>query len=357
MVLELSNRIGSIMVRYAAAACFTLLACNFAVAQESKAQQLIQQFQPMLKKHCIDCHSGSEPDAGVTLDHFNKPVDFLKGRKLWDRCLQRVQLKEMPPPESSEMSDEDRAKFQQLVNDIIEDYQCGLTPNPGQVTLRRLNATEYRNTVKELLQIDYALAASFPGDDVGYGFDNIGDVLTLPPLLMEKYFIAAEELSRQVFLTPPGGEKFLAAHSGSQLQGDGGGNSSRTVASEGTAFFNEQLPWGGPFNLKVTLSGDQAGDQPVMAAIFVGDKQVSKLTVPNDRDKPKTYNVDLKLKKGATKIGIRFLNDFYVAAANGQQAQDRNLNIHHVELSSIKHCWKQSRKRKMKKQPSTRCYR
>ena len=62
------------------------------------------------------------------------------------------------------------------------------------MTLRRLNRAEYRNTIRDLLGIDYPPAAGFPGDDVGYGFDNIGDVLTLPPLLMEKYMTAAEEI-------------------------------------------------------------------------------------------------------------------------------------------------------------------
>lgn len=67
--------------------------------------------------------------------------------------------------------------------------------NPGSVTLRRLNRSEYRNTVRDLVGIDFEPADDFPGDDVGYGFDNIGDVLTLPPILMEKYLCLPTRLA------------------------------------------------------------------------------------------------------------------------------------------------------------------
>jgi Protein of unknown function (DUF1592)/Protein of unknown function (DUF1588)/Protein of unknown function (DUF1585)/Protein of unknown function (DUF1587)/Protein of unknown function (DUF1595)/Ca-dependent carbohydrate-binding module xylan-binding/Planctomycete cytochrome C len=303
-------------------------------AQPAHGQALIDQIQPLLKKHCIDCHSGAEPDAGVTLEHFEKPVDYLKSRKLWDRAIQKVQLGEMPPADSGSMSDQERRQFQQLVTDAISDFECGLTPNPGQVTLRRLNATEYRNTIKELFKIDYAAASSFPGDDVGYGFDNIGDVLTLPPLLLEKYFLAAEEISRQVFATPPAGETYLSQMAGSELKGDGRGSSYRTLASEGTAWWTDQTPWGGPFQLKLTLSGDQAGGEPVRVAVLVDEKLIQNLTVANEAKQPKVFDIDLRLKKGNVKIAVKFLNDFYQPAKDGKPQLDRNLHVHHTELTS-----------------------
>ena len=79
---------------------------------------------------------------------------------------------------------------------------CEGPVSPGRVTLRRLNRHEYRNTIRDLLGVDYAPARDFPADDVGYGFDNIGDVLSLPPLLMEKYLAAAEEISALATVLP-----------------------------------------------------------------------------------------------------------------------------------------------------------
>ena len=56
-----------------------------------------------------------------------------------------------------------------------------------------MNRVEYNNTIRDLVEVDFRPADDFPSDDVGYGFDNIGDVLTLPPMLMEKYLAAAED--------------------------------------------------------------------------------------------------------------------------------------------------------------------
>ena len=69
-----------------------------------------------------------------------------------------------------------------------------LAPDPGRVTLRRLNRVEYRNTVRDLLGVEYRADEEFPADDTGHGFDNIGDVLSVSPLLLEKYLAAAQQV-------------------------------------------------------------------------------------------------------------------------------------------------------------------
>src|SRR5205814_302605 len=67
-------------------------------------------------------------------------------------------------------------------------------PDPGRVTLRRLNRVEYRNTIRDLMGVDYDTSDEFPADDSGYGFDNIGAAMSMSPLLMEKYLRAAEDI-------------------------------------------------------------------------------------------------------------------------------------------------------------------
>ncbi|MGY8689239.1 MAG: DUF1587 domain-containing protein, partial [Verrucomicrobiales bacterium] len=67
-------------------------------------------------------------------------------------------------------------------------------PDPGRVTVRRLNRVEYRNTIRDLIGVDFNTSAEFPEDDSGHGFDNITDVLTVSQMLMEKYFDAAKAI-------------------------------------------------------------------------------------------------------------------------------------------------------------------
>ena len=75
--------------------------------------------------------------------------------------------------------------------------------DPGRVTARRLNRVEYNNTIRDLLGVSLRPADEFPVDDSGYGFDNIGDVLSLSPMLMEKYLSAARAVARAAVFGEP----------------------------------------------------------------------------------------------------------------------------------------------------------
>ena len=299
-------------------------------------KQLKTQIQPLLKEHCLECHSGAEPEAGLSLEHFDTPKSFLKGRRVWEKAVQRMKLGDMPPRESNQLDDSKRKFLTDWITSTIEDFECGLAPNPGQVTLRRLNASEYRNTVRDLVGVDYKPADNFPADDVGYGFDNIGDVLTLPPLLMEKYVLAAEEISNQAIMTPPADKQFEANYAGGQLQlkdGKSTGDKELTLSSTADASFEEQIPWAGVFQLTVIASGDQAGDEPCKMLVLLDDKPVRELPVRNAREKPEEISLPLRLRPGKRKITLRFTNDFYVAKSGSTPQQDRNLHIHYVSLN------------------------
>ena len=114
----------------------------------------------------------------------------------------------MPPEGKPQPSEAESARFTQYLQSLLSKANCKIAHDPGRVTLRRLNRDEYNNTVRDLVGVDFRPADDFPSDDVGYGFDNIGDVLTLPPLLMEKYLAAAEAIADEAIVAddePDGG--------------------------------------------------------------------------------------------------------------------------------------------------------
>ena len=114
--------------------------------------------------------------------------------ELWHSVLKNVRAGIMPPPGKPKPS----ADELKTLEDWIKRDAFRADPNdpdPGRVTLRRLNRVEYRNTIRDLMGIDFRTDEEFPADDSGYGFDNIGDVLTISPLLLEKYVQAAESRS------------------------------------------------------------------------------------------------------------------------------------------------------------------
>ncbi|MCC6510465.1 MAG: DUF1592 domain-containing protein [Pirellulaceae bacterium] len=292
-----------------------------------------------MKQMCLECHRGAEPDGGLTLEHLETSQTLLKERRIWQKVIQRVRIGEMPPPESDvKLADAERARFVSWLEVAINDIDCGRTPNPGRVTLRRLNRFEYRNTVRDLVGIDYDAAQNFPGDDVGYGFDNIGDVLTLPPLLMEKYVKAAEEIASKAIVAPESGANFELILPGDRLKVSEGAKASDkrlNFFSDGAGEFGEQVPWAGTYRLELDVNADQAGDEPAKLLVSLDGKKVRELPVTAKReDEPQTLALTLKLRAGQRNFKLEFTNDFYVEGQNGQPNQDRNLYLYSARLTS-----------------------
>ncbi len=152
-----------------------------------------ERVQPILEKYCYNCHGNGESEGNRTLDAFASDEALLKDTGLWWAVMKNVRTGIMPPPGEEKPSAEERKI---LLDWIIADSFAidPADPDPGRVTLRRLNRVEYRNTIRDLMGVRFDTNEEFPADDSGYGFDNIGDVLSLTPLLVEKYLQAAEKI-------------------------------------------------------------------------------------------------------------------------------------------------------------------
>jgi hypothetical protein len=161
-----------------------------AVAADSDLQVFQRDIQPILEDYCYDCHGDGSKKGGVQLDGFETEAQ-LHDTKLWMRALRNVRSGIMPPAEEPRLPADLAAK----VSEWIKRGPFALDPHhpdPGRVTVRRLNRVDYRNTIRDLMGVDYDTQKEFPADDTGHGFDNIGDVLTISPMLLEKYLDAAQ---------------------------------------------------------------------------------------------------------------------------------------------------------------------
>ncbi len=169
-------------------------------AEKTGAAQFHKDIQPILSEYCYDCHGDGMHKGNITLDEFKSDEDVLTNRDLWLNALKYVRAGIMPPDKKPKPTD---AQKQQLAN-WIKTQVFGIDPNnvdPGRVTVRRLNRVEYRNTIRDLMGVDYDTSVEFPADDTGYGFDDIGDVLTISPMLLEKYVAAANNIVGQAVPT------------------------------------------------------------------------------------------------------------------------------------------------------------
>ncbi len=171
-------------------------------AEQPAAAHFRTEVRPILTEYCYDCHADGANKGGVAFDELKTDEAVLGNHELWAKVLKNVRAGLMPPQKKARPSAEERAKLEQW----IKFDAFGIdpkNPDPGRVTVRRLNRVEYRNTIRDLIGVDYDTELEFPADDTGYGFDNIGDVLTLPPMLLEKYLEAARSIINQAVPTVP----------------------------------------------------------------------------------------------------------------------------------------------------------
>jgi mono/diheme cytochrome c family protein len=180
-----------------------LLICLFLACRSSAADATFQKtVEPFLAKNCILCHNAKIKTAEVNLDYHDAAA-VLKDRDIWENVLGKLRSGEMPPKGAKQPRPEDVKAVAQWIEAEFARIDRNTKPDPGRVTAHRLNRFEYNNTVRDLLAVDFHPAEDFPADDAGYGFDNIGDVLSLSPVLMEKYFAAAERIAKKAIFGDP----------------------------------------------------------------------------------------------------------------------------------------------------------
>lgn len=188
------------MQRLSLIAIFVLTAAiNDSIAAETKQPTAdFSKIQPVLENYCYGCHGYGAEEGGVVLDSLHENPQA--SQEAWLAVWRNLRAQTMPPADEDQPSQEER----DLVGNWIQSNVFKLdpkNPDPGRVTIRRLNRDEYRYTIEDLFGYRYKVDENFPPDDTGYGFDTIGDVLSMSPLMTEKYFDAAQEIVKEVVPT------------------------------------------------------------------------------------------------------------------------------------------------------------
>ena len=160
-----------------------------------RPQGFAEHIEPLVRRYCADCHAAGEAEGELSLDRFRSAADVLADRKPWQKVLKQLQAGAMPPDGAARPSADEVAAAIAWLEAALVHIDRDRPIDPGRVTVRRLNRTEYNNTIRDLFGVAIRPADEFPEDDVGYGFDNIGDVLSVSPLRAEQYLNAAERLT------------------------------------------------------------------------------------------------------------------------------------------------------------------
>ena len=167
--------------------------------QPASADEFQKTVVPVLSKSCLGCHNDRARLGNFSLQAYTDPSAALAHPEVWQKVLNRLAAGEMPPRNAAPLAPAEAAAVIAWIKNVpgvSDTAPVPATGSAGRVTARRLNRVEYNNTIRDLLGIAARPADQFPVDDSGYGFDNNGDVLSVSPLLMEKYMQAAKDISR-----------------------------------------------------------------------------------------------------------------------------------------------------------------
>ncbi|HEV8130059.1 MAG TPA: DUF1592 domain-containing protein [Acidobacteriota bacterium] len=236
--------------------------------------------QPFFSENCYQCHDEKLKTSSLNLEAYKTRASVTQDREKWERILYKLRTGLMPP---KGVPRPDQAEVDAVIRWIDEEFEAAdrlIKPDPGRVTAHRLNRTEYNNTVRDLLGVDLRPADGFPQDDSGYGFDNIGDVLSLSPVLMEKYLAAAEKIARTAvfgieLLKPtlvrhPSTERRIVSSATPLLDYDLTG-----LSLPNALHVTHRFPVDGDYVIRVVLGGVRpAGSEPLQICLWVDGRQI-----------------------------------------------------------------------------------
>jgi hypothetical protein len=244
--------------------------------------------KPFVEENCLTCHNDKKKRGGFSLEKYDSHASMVEDADKWEEVVRKLQSGEMPPEDEPQPDKAQVKTVTQWVDREITKAEKAMSVDPGRVTTRRLNRTEYNNSIRDLLAVDIRPADEFPQDDSGYGFDNIGDVLSLPPVLMERYIAAADkvvraaiygvEVMKPTLVRLDAGQRKIPERKEPLFEYDTTG-----LTLPNALHATHLFPVTGDYTFKVSLGGLRpAGSEPLEVALWMDGKIVRQDTLDPD---------------------------------------------------------------------------
>jgi mono/diheme cytochrome c family protein len=275
---------------------------------------------------CSECHNPTDLSGGFDVNVYRSVETLETDRDRWESILAKLKSREMPPDDAIvQPSDEQIHTLVKLLEKEFERADAAMKPDPGRVTARRLNRAEYTNTIRDLLAVDFRADRNFPTDDSGEGFDNIADVLTVSPVLMEKYLAAAGRISERAIATGSLPKPIEVEYS---LRFK---NLRRVDPSNVEA--THRFDFDADYELKIGLPGQRAKDAaPVTLGLWVDGKLVQTATVETKPSGLVYFNpfseerLRVPITEGDHTLRLGFIDDPFVKTLAQEEIYKDTLN-------------------------------
>lgn len=161
--------------------------------------------RPLLNRYCDHCHTGENAEAKFLTSQFEQSASLVEHWQAWDEALRRIAEKEMPPSTEPQLTETEFKELLAWSASFQQEEAEKHRGDPGPISLRRLNAMEWNNMIRDLVRHDIQAAKEFPVDPANAaGFDNSAESLTFSPGLLDKYTQSARYVAEHMLLTPDG---------------------------------------------------------------------------------------------------------------------------------------------------------
>jgi hypothetical protein len=259
---------------------------------------------PLLQQYCFDCHGNGKSKGDLALDKWKNEAEAVADPKTWQRITEMLDGHEMPPKKRAQPAPQERETIVAWVESAVLKADCS-NSDPGRVTIRRLNRTEYNNTIRDLLGVDFQPADDFPVDDSGYGFDNIGDALSMPPILIEKYLTAAEKIVNAAFgRTKSHTQRFsvdeLEVGYNAKRRGDGW--VTLNSIEEDDVAVAHTVPVPGEYIVRVRAYGRQDTTNAMNLTFMLDKTPVEMVAVETNQSSPRVYEAKMSIPGGKHRV-------------------------------------------------------
>ena len=248
---------------------------------------------PFVVQNCFSCHNDKTASGGLNLRAYPDFKRFQNGREEWERVLEKLKSGEMPPKGIPKPPAERMAVVTSWLETEFQRQDEMAKPDPGRVTARRLNRYEYNATIRDLLAVDFRPANDFPADGFSYGFDNIGDALTLTPLLLQKYLAAAKKVSRMAVEPEPLPKKPFNEHRENQ-------SASRNYE------WDRSFPWTADYDFRFAVGGRK---DPGKIFVSMDGAAPTEFEVSTKSEEARNSDLHLHLTAGMHKIRVWVVRD------------------------------------------------
>ena len=315
-----------------------LVACSTLGSQPPASRSSSSATSPVtlfVNQYCVTCHDSEVKKGGLDLDRISLE-DVTRQPGAWERVVRKLRARQMPPAGKDRP---DERTYDAIVKQLASalDRASARHPNPGRTeTFRRLNRTEYRNAIRDLLALDIDAASLLPKDDVGHGFDNV-TVGDLSPTLLDRYISAAQKISSQAVGAPrraQGGDTIRIRADLTQEEHVEG----LPLGTRGGALLPYTFPRDGEYDIHIRLARDRNEE-------IEGLHESHEMEVLLDRERMKLFtisppadknyeSVDEKLKArilvtaGPHQLGVTFLKNPSSLLETKRQPYNAHFNMH-----------------------------